>query len=165
MVVDVHRTVGQTLDRLLENARRLTHLFHAHEEAIVDVAVRADRDVEVVRLVVEIRKILADVERNAGRANHRTGQPVVDRFFRRHHAESDGAAHPDAVARDDAIDLVDAPSGSVLTNAISFGTKSSGMSARHAADARQRRRQPRADPRLEHLVDRSRAAGTPRGTA
>ena len=27
------------------------------------------------------------------------------------------------------------------------------MSARHAADARQRRREPRADPRLEQVVD------------
>ena len=98
---------GKPLDRLLENARRLTQLLHAHEVAIVDVAVRADRDVEVVRLVVEIRKVLAHVVRDARRAQHRAGQSVVDRLVRRHHAESDRASHPDAVARDDAVDLVD----------------------------------------------------------
>ena len=52
---------GSRFERLLEDAHRLAHLLHADEVAIVDVAVRADRHVEVVRLVAEVRAVLAHV--------------------------------------------------------------------------------------------------------
>ena len=44
--------VGQPLDHLLEDAIALAQLFDPHQEAVVHVADRADRDVEV-ELVVD----------------------------------------------------------------------------------------------------------------
>src|SRR5205814_10085864 len=107
MVGDVHRSVGQPIHRLLEDAHRLTQLSHAYEVAIVDVAVRADGYVEVVRLVIEIREVLAHIVCDAGRAQHRPRQSVVHGFFRGHDAEPDRAVDPDRVARHDAVDLGD----------------------------------------------------------
>ena len=161
MVVDVDRTVGQTLERLLEDADRLPHLLHAHEEAIVDVAVRADRDVEVVRLVVEVREILAHVVGDAAtraasaprvrssslpRLTSRRGRPCGRprcAFLREHRCRTSSIIF-----------------GKVRTKFAQILDPAVGDVGAHAADARERRREARADPALEQRCRRSRAPGT-----
>jgi hypothetical protein len=67
-----------SLERLLDDALALADLAEADEEAVERVAARADRDVEVDLVVLEVRVRLADV----------VGDPVA----RRHgpvHAEGD----------------------------------------------------------------------------
>src|SRR5438093_2051919 len=151
MVVDVHRPLGQALDRLLEDPHRLTQLLHSHQVAVVYVAIRAHRHVEVVRLVVEIRKVLAYVVRHARRTHHRPGEAVVDRFIRRHHAEADATANPDAIPRNDAVDLGDG-FREILDEGVQAVDPAVGYVGAHPTDTRKRRRQARTDPILEQLV-------------
>ena len=143
---------GKRFDRLLENAHRLAQLLHAHEEAIVHVAVRPDRHLEVVGLVIEIREILAHVVVDARRAKHRPRKSPVDRFLRRHDAESDGAPHPDRVPGQHAVDLVERvrEGADELAEPVHPSARNVG---RHSADSRRGRREPRANPALEQVVD------------
>ena len=61
-IVAQQRPVGRHLvEALLDDAERLAHLLHAHQVAVVDVAVRAERHLEVEAVVDEVRLRLADV--------------------------------------------------------------------------------------------------------
>ena len=75
--------VGHPLERLLDDARALAHLFEAHHEAIEVVAVRADRHVEVDLVVLQVRVRLAHVVGDAGRAQHGPVQPSAMRVLAR----------------------------------------------------------------------------------
>ena len=67
----VDRAVGQFVERLFEDTHALAHFFQPHQIAVVAIADRADGNVEVVVLVVEIRMLLAQVVIDAGAAQVR----------------------------------------------------------------------------------------------
>src|SRR5438093_11945215 len=71
-IVDVYGTVGESVSSLLQNAHRLAHLLESHQVAIVHVAVRADRDLEIISLVIEIWKIFAYIVVDARCSEHWT---------------------------------------------------------------------------------------------
>src|SRR5262245_19371725 len=104
-VVDADRARRDLLERLLEDAARLLHLLDAAEIAVVRVARLADGHVEVVVLVAEVRALLAEVPLDAGRAETRTREAVADRDVARHHADVLQAVDPDAVRRQEALDV------------------------------------------------------------
>src|SRR5437660_133850 len=66
--------LAKLFDALFHDAYRLTHLFHAHEVAIVAVAVLADRDVEIKLGVAFIGLRLAQVPCRSGAAHHHAGK-------------------------------------------------------------------------------------------
>src|SRR3954462_3800459 len=76
-VVYVHRAIGKPVRCLLEDADGLTHFLESHQVTVIDIAVGADRDLEVVGLVVEVWKILAHVVIDARRAQHWPRQSPV----------------------------------------------------------------------------------------
>ena len=81
-VVRLVRPVGHGVHDLADDAQALAHLLDVHGGAVVAVAGGADGDVEVEPVVVAVRALLAPVPGQAGRAQHRAGQPpghgVVD---------------------------------------------------------------------------------------
>ena len=89
---------AQPVERLLQDPVRLGHLLQPDPVAIVDVAVLADRDVEVVGLVVEVRPVLPDVVVHAAGPEHRTRERVVDRLLGGERADTLGPPDPDGVA-------------------------------------------------------------------
>ena len=94
-------------DALLEDAVRLPHLFHAHEVAIVRVAVLADGNVELEIGIALVRLRAAEVPLHAGSAQRRAGDAPVDRIFGREHADADRAPLPDAIVGQQRLVLVD----------------------------------------------------------
>src|SRR5207253_7028607 len=76
------RAFGKILERLFDDAQALADFLNAYEVTIVDVAAVPDRNVELELVVIVIRKPLADVVRDAGRAQHGTRETPVDGFFR-----------------------------------------------------------------------------------
>ena len=63
----------QPVERLLDDLQRLVHLVDADAQPVVGVAAGAGDDLEVVGLVAAVRRRLAQVVRQAGRAQHRAG--------------------------------------------------------------------------------------------
>ena len=61
---------SKLFDALSHNAYRLAHLLHAHEVAIVTVAMLADRDIEIKLWVAFVRLCLAQIPSRAGAAHH-----------------------------------------------------------------------------------------------
>ena len=151
-IIDVHRTIGQAISRLLQNSHRLPQLLEADEITVVDIAVRPDRYLEVVGLVVEIGEILADIVVDTGRAKHRPRQSPVDGFFRRHHAKTNRPTDPDCIPGEYAIDLIQSvrESADELTQPVHPAAR---YVRRHAADTSGRCREPRSNPLLDESVD------------
>ena len=102
-----HRPVGQLRQALLDDAHRLPHLLHAHQVAVVGVAVGADRDLEVHLVVAVVGEHLADVPLDAGAPQGRAGQPPLHGVRRGDHADADGAQLPDPVVGEQALPLGD----------------------------------------------------------
>src|SRR5438105_15587530 len=80
-------------------------LLESHEIAVVDVAMFADGDVEIVRLVTQIRFVLPDVVGDTAGPEHRPRERIVDGLGSREGADVLRAAHPYGVASQHAIDL------------------------------------------------------------
>src|SRR2546427_5052770 len=76
-----HRTFGQSVERLLDDHRRLLHLFHANEVAIVRIAVLADRYLKIEVRICRIGLGFANVVFDSGSAQRRPGQAEIDSFF------------------------------------------------------------------------------------
>ncbi len=108
-VVHHHRArVGaQPVDALGDDAVRLAHFLDPHQVAVVAVAVRADRDVEIHPVVDFIGLLLAQVPGDAGAADHRAREPELQRALRRDHADVHRALFPDAVVREQGLVIVD----------------------------------------------------------
>src|SRR5258708_8540237 len=98
--------LAQPVDALLDDAVGLAHLVHAHEIAVVAIAVGADRDVEVELVVNLVRLLLAQVPRDARAAQHGPREAQRLRALRRDHADADGALLPDAVAGEQRLVVV-----------------------------------------------------------
>ena len=106
-VDDVHRTIGDGIDGLAEDLEALAHLLDADKVAVVAVANRPDRDVEIILLVIKVGMGLADIVFNAGSAEHRSGQAVGDGILLGDDADVLGAVDEDRVAGEQVGDLVE----------------------------------------------------------
>ena len=82
-VRDVDRAIGQVRQCLAENADALSHFLHPDEIAVVAVSDRADGNVEIVSLVVEVGIRFAHIVLNAGTAKVRAAQSPGDGVFLR----------------------------------------------------------------------------------
>src|SRR5258706_16072638 len=63
-------SVPKLFDALLHDAHRLTHLLHAHEIAIITVAMLPNGNIEIKLRVAFVRLCLAQVPLRAGPAHH-----------------------------------------------------------------------------------------------
>src|SRR5262245_24282421 len=91
---------------LLHDAHRLTHLIHAHEVAVVTIAVLADRDIEFELVIAFVRLALAQVPGCAGPPDHDAGEAAAPRILELHHADIDVALLEDAVVGEEIFDVV-----------------------------------------------------------
>ncbi len=92
---------------LLDDAVGLAQLFDAHKVTVVAVAFHAQRDVEVDRVVLGVRLLLAQVPGDARAAQHGAGHAPRQRVLRADHADADGALLPDAVVGQQGFVLID----------------------------------------------------------
>src|SRR6185295_2212264 len=153
LVVHADRPVGDLVERLLEDAARLLHLLDAAEIAVVRVAGLADGNVEVVVLVAEVRALLAQIPLDARRAQTRAREAVADRDVARHHADALQAIDPDAVRREQALDVALDALRQVLDEALDAVDPAGRQVARVAADAAPAHGEARARQRLHEVVD------------
>ena len=87
---------------------RLAHLGHADAVAVVVVADRADRDLEVEVLVGGVRRGLAQVPRVAGGAQQRAGDAEAEQRVGVDGGDAAQALEHDLVLVDQLLELVDA---------------------------------------------------------
>ena len=104
---DIDRAARHFVEQLPQNVRALPHLFQAHQIAIVAVARGADRDLEIVFFVIEIRMLPAQIVIDAAAAQVRAGEAVGDGAIFRDHADVARAIDEDAIPREEVIDFVE----------------------------------------------------------
>jgi hypothetical protein len=97
----------ELVEALRDDASRLAHLVHPHAVAVVHVAVRIDGDLEVDRVVREVRLVATHVPVDARRTQHRPRLPERDRVGRTQQSDPPRALEPDLVAIDELLVLVD----------------------------------------------------------
>ena len=97
------------LHGLADNLQALAHLRNPDHVAREAVRIGARGHVEVKFIITGIRKNLAIVVRHACSAQRGPGHAECDGIFGRDIAYALGAAHPDAVAREQLFVFVDAP--------------------------------------------------------
>ena len=68
----------QSIQRLLDDMETLLHLQHAHQVAVVDVAVGADRDLKVEALVAGVGEELAHIIGDAAATQRGAGTAELD---------------------------------------------------------------------------------------
>src|SRR5262249_18465923 len=90
---------SQLFQALLHDADRLAHLLHAHEIAVVAVAVLADGNVEIEFRVTFVGLRLAQIPGGAGAAHHDAGEAPRPRVGKRDRADAGVALLEDAVVR------------------------------------------------------------------
>jgi hypothetical protein len=88
---------AQPGDALLDDAVGLRHFFHAHQVAVVGVAIDADRDVEVEPVIDLVGLLLAQVPFDARTAQHGAGKAELQGALGADDADADGALLPDAI--------------------------------------------------------------------
>ena len=98
---------AQLVAALLHDLHRLAHLGHAHEVAVVAVAVLADGDVEIQFGIALVGLRLAQVPDGAGAAHHDAGEAPVEAVVEADDADVDVALLEDAVAGQQSIDVVE----------------------------------------------------------
>ena len=98
--------LAKLFNALFHDAHRLTHLFHAHEVAIVAVAMLTDRDVEIKLGVAFIGLRLAQVPCRSGAAHHHAGKSPSPCIGELDHANPDVALFKNAIAREQPIQIV-----------------------------------------------------------
>ena len=97
----------QLVDALLHDRRRLPHLFHADDGAVVTVAVLADGNVEFHLLVALVGLRFAQVPSGAGAAHHHAREAIVPAILERDDADVDVALLEDTVADEEVLEIVD----------------------------------------------------------
>ena len=85
----------------------LAHLERAHHEAIVAIAVIAQRDAELEARIKPVAVHFAQVVVHAARAEHRSGDAGVDRELGGEDADALRAHHQDFVAGDELFEFVE----------------------------------------------------------
>jgi hypothetical protein len=98
----------EPVEGLLDDLQRLVHLVDADADAVVGVAARAGDDVEVVGLVAAVGLGLAQVVRQAGRAQHRAGDAERHTAGQVEVADTDHAALEQRVLVEQQLELVQA---------------------------------------------------------
>ena len=109
VILDRHRPrIGaQPVDTLTDDAVGLAHLFHAHQIAVITIAVHADRNIEIDLMIGRIGLLLAQIPFDAGAAQHGTGETELQCPLRRDHTDAHGALLPDAVVGEQGLVLID----------------------------------------------------------
>ena len=72
-IVDINRPVGEPLQSLLDDLHRLVQLIETHQEAIVVIALRAERNFELKMIVAAVGKSFSHVIIYSGRSENRAG--------------------------------------------------------------------------------------------
>src|SRR5712692_6091294 len=145
-----HRAFGQSVQRLLDDHRRLLHLFHANEVAIVRIAVLADGYLKIEVRIRRVRLRFANVVLHARTAQGRTGQAEVYGFFGWKQADADGPLKPDSVRVQQRLVFVDT-SGKNLQEVAHPLFEFRIRIPPQTADAKSVRGKPRADEVFEYL--------------
>ena len=94
------------LERLAADLDALPHLRHAHQVAVVDVAVAGADDIEVERVVARIREGATHVVVAAGGTGDRAVEAPVIAILQRDDADTARAIEPDRVLGDQRLVLV-----------------------------------------------------------
>src|SRR3984885_2639510 len=110
-VVDHHRPgIGaQPVHALADDAVGLAHLSHAHQVAVVAIAIDPDRYVEIERRIHLVRPLAPQIPLDARTAQHRTGKAELQCALGRYHADVDGALLPDAIVGQQRFVLIHPP--------------------------------------------------------
>ena len=95
-------------DTLLDDAVRLPHFFHAHQVAVVAVAVDANGNIELHPVVNLVGLLPAQIPRHTRPAQHGTREAQRHRALRCDHADAHGALLPDPVVGQQFFVFVDA---------------------------------------------------------
>ena len=103
-----HLAGGHALDALDGHLPGLAHLVEPAEVARHGVAARVGLRLPLEPVVDAVRRVLAQVVRQAGRAQHRTRRAPGERLLLRHHAEARLPRDEDLVAVHEALELVHA---------------------------------------------------------
>ena len=143
---------AQPDERLLQNPIRLGHLLHPHPVAIVDVAVFAHGDVEVVAVVVQVRPVLSNVVVYRAGPEHRPGQREVDGLVGRECAHALRPPDPDGVAGEHGVHFRQR-CGEGAGELAETGFPAIRDVRHHAADPGQAGGEPGTSPRFLEVVD------------
>src|SRR5580704_4293052 len=100
--------VGYLGHRLPRDIQALPHLRHAYHVARETVGIRTRRNVKFELFIARIGKHFPVVVGDARRAKRGAGHAESHRVFRRNITNALGAAHPDAVSREQRFVFVDA---------------------------------------------------------
>src|SRR5260370_21505169 len=100
------RRAAQLVAALLHDARRLAHLLHADEIAVVAIAVLADGNIEVHFLVAFVGLRLAQIPSRARAAHHHAGKSPGPALVERYDADVDVALLEDAIAGEQRLEIV-----------------------------------------------------------
>src|SRR5262249_20588535 len=104
----IHDGAGCNLpERLFQDLHALAHLQRPHHQAIVGVAVSAERDPEFEPWIKSVAVYFANVVIHTARAQHWTRDAGVDRQFRGQSADILGAADDDLVAENEFLEFVE----------------------------------------------------------
>ena len=106
VVLDTDGPGGHLVQALVDDAEGLAKLFHADEIAVVAVTVSADGDIKFDLVVGVVGLALADVPRNTGTTEHRTGEGEVEGFGSCNDTYTPQTFHPDTVVRQHLLGLV-----------------------------------------------------------
>ena len=150
VVVGPHLARRHLVQALLDDAQALSHLLHAHQVAIVGVAVDAEWHVELDLVVGVVRLALAQVPLDARAAQHDAAEAERERVLGRHHADADGARTPQAIRRQQLVDLVQ-PLAELLDEHVDVVHEADGQVVGHAARSHVRRMEASARHSLVEL--------------
>ena len=148
------RALGQPVERLLDDLHRLVDLGEADREAVVVVADRADRDLEVEVLVGAVGHRLAQVPRVAGGAQQRPGDAEREQRLLVERAGAAQALEQDLVAAQQVARTGRRGRGITARNSRSFGLPAARDVLDHAADLEVARVHALAGGELEEVEDR-----------
>ena len=137
-------------DRLIGDARGLAHLVHADHVAIVGIAVRTHRDLEVVAIVAAVRLGLAQIPSHPRAAQDRPRDAQRHGVAGRERRHALGAREPNRVLAQQGLVLVDVRRHLVDEGAAAL-EQAFGDVARQAAHPEVGGRHARA---AHHVVDR-----------
>src|ERR1700732_1664076 len=108
----------------------LAHFLKSDEIAVIGVA---DRDIEIVLLVIKVRLRLSDVVVDPASANVWTGQPVRDSVFFGNDPEISGSVDPNPVSGEKIVEFVQLRD-EFIQKSFQCWDEPVGQVARHPAD-------------------------------
>src|SRR5579883_3304873 len=100
---------GQAIDSLANDLEALFRLQHAYQIAIVHVAIRAYRNIEIKLVIAGIWKHFADIPGKTTATQDRSTGAIRDGLLFRKHRNAPGTFDPELIAREQIVILGDAP--------------------------------------------------------